>query len=51
MNETIINNNKLNPIIVQDNINPNFYNLTYTSYIIKENSINEKIQVKSRGYI
>ena len=39
INETIINNNNLNPTIIQDNLNPNFYNLTYTSYIIKENSI------------
>lgn len=38
-NEIMINNNQINPTIIQDNINPNFYNLTYTSYIIKENSI------------
>ena len=39
INETIIANNQINPVIIQDNNNPNFYNLTYISYITKANSI------------
>lgn len=36
LNEIIVNNNRINPSIVLDNVNTNFYYLTYINYIIKD---------------
>ena len=36
LNEIIINDNKINPSIVLDNVNTNFYYITYINYIVKE---------------
>jgi len=38
LNEIIVDNNRINPSIIQDNFNTNFYNLRYVNYIVKNNS-------------
>lgn len=35
LNEIILNDNKINPSIVLDNLNTNFYYITYINYIVK----------------
>jgi len=38
LNEIIVNNNNINPSIVIDTINTNFYNINYINYIVKNNT-------------
>jgi hypothetical protein len=38
LNEIIINNNKINPSIVTNNVNTNFYYLNYINYIVKNDT-------------